>query len=72
MPDLPGLNDLLEPGMLVRHPLAPDWGLGQVQSNVGGRITVNFTEVGKQVIDGRRVVLERVFGMGGSLDGSGR
>ena len=36
------LNAILEPGMLVRHPSEPDWGLGQVQSNIGGRITVNF------------------------------
>ncbi len=64
MDDLKGLNALLEPGMLVRHPDAPDWGLGQVQSNIGGRITVNFAEAGKQVLDGRVVLLERVFDMG--------
>lgn len=54
---LPGVNGILEPGMLVRHPAAPDWGLGQVQSNVGGRITVNFENAGKVVIDGTRVIL---------------
>lgn len=52
-----GLNAILEPGMLVRHPTMPDWGVGQVQSNVGGRITVNFREQGKVVIDGSRVEL---------------
>ena len=51
------LNALLEPGMLVEHPDRPDWGVGQVQSNVGGRITVNFREEGKVVIDGNRVAL---------------
>ena len=51
------MNAFLEPGMLVRHPDRPDWGLGQVQSNIGGRITVNFREVGKVVIDGSRVLL---------------
>ncbi|SEP12462.1 Protein of unknown function [Salinihabitans flavidus] len=51
------LNDFLEPGMLVRHPDRPDWGTGQVQSNIGGRITVNFREEGKVVIDGSRVTL---------------
>ncbi|MGP1359081.1 DUF3553 domain-containing protein [Roseicyclus sp.] len=51
------LNAMLEPGMLVRHPERPDWGLGQVQSNVGGRITVNFENEGKVVLDGRRVTL---------------
>ena len=52
---------LLEPGMLVRHPTQPDWGLGQVQSNIGGRVTVNFEHAGKVVIDGRRVDLVQVF-----------
>ena len=47
----------LEPGMLVRHPSQPDWGLGQVQSRIGARITVNFREAGKVVIDGTQVVL---------------
>lgn len=55
------LNALMEPGMLVRHPEAPDWGLGQVQSNIGGRITVNFEHRGKVVLDGNRVVLLQVF-----------
>ena len=51
------LNEFLEPGMLVRHPQAPDWGVGQVQSNVGGRVTVNFREAGKVVVDGAHVAL---------------
>ena len=32
----------LVPGAFVRHPQRPDWGIGQVQSVVGDRITVNF------------------------------
>ena len=52
---------MLEPGSLVRHPDAPDWGLGQVQSNIGGKITVNFEHRGKVVIDGRRVTLIAEF-----------
>ncbi|MDF0600538.1 DUF3553 domain-containing protein [Psychromarinibacter sp. C21-152] len=55
------INAFLEPGMLVRHPEQPDWGLGQVQSNIGGRITVNFEHQGKVVIDGRRIELMPVF-----------
>ncbi|WP_243612799.1 DUF3553 domain-containing protein [Shimia aestuarii] len=51
------LNAFLEPGMLVRHPDRPDWGTGQVQSNIGGKITVNFREEGKVVINGSRVML---------------
>lgn len=51
------LNALLEPGMLVQHPDRPEWGTGQVQSNVAGKITVNFREAGKVVIDGSRIEL---------------
>lgn len=58
------LNAILAPGMLVRHPDCPDWGLGQVQSNIGGRITVNFREEGKVVIDGARIALQPVFDTG--------
>jgi len=58
------LNALLEPGMLVRHADAPDWGLGQVQSNIDGRVTVNFENQGKVVVDGRIVTLDRVFDIG--------
>ena len=54
------MNEFLEPGMIVRHPEAPEWGLGQVQSRVGDRITVNFAEAGKRVIDGAHVALELV------------
>jgi hypothetical protein len=50
-------DPFLEPGALVRHPQQPQWGLGQVQSVAGTRVTVNFEEAGKQVIDSRRVEL---------------
>ena len=55
------LNAILTPGMLVRHPDKPDWGVGQVQSNVAGRVTVNFRDEGKIVIDSFRVGLLPVF-----------
>ena len=42
----------------MTHPSAPEWGVGQVQSNVLGRITVNFRDAGKVVIDGFSVALE--------------
>ena len=54
-------NSMLEPGQLVRHPNQKDWGVGQVQSNINARITVNFPEVGKQVIDCRTIQLQIVF-----------
>jgi hypothetical protein len=47
----------LEPGALVRHPDRADWGLGQVQTVVGDKITVNFEDAGKQTIDGGQVRL---------------
>lgn len=50
-------QSLYEPGMIVRHPSQPDWGLGQVQSSIGGKVTVNFQEVGKIVVDEANVVL---------------
>lgn len=46
------------PGMLVRHPERPDWGLGQVQSAIGTRVTVNFENAGKLLIDVAHVELE--------------
>ncbi|MDD9923528.1 MAG: DUF3553 domain-containing protein [Boseongicola sp.] len=50
-------TSLLEPGMLVQHPEKPEWGTGQVQSNINGRVTVNFPDAGKVVIDGTKVNL---------------
>ena len=54
------MNAMLEPGMIVRHPDCPEWGLGQVQSNIGGRITVNFREAGKKVIE-VNIILDHVM-----------
>lgn len=39
------------PGDFVRHADQPDWGLGQVQSVVGNRVTVNFENAGKVTIN---------------------
>ena len=47
--------------MLVRHPDRPDWGTGQVQSNIGGKITINFPDLGKVVVDGASIALIPVF-----------
>lgn len=55
------LNSVLEPGMLVRNPEQKDWGLGQVQSNIKGKITVNFEEVGKLTLNAAEVILEIVY-----------
>ena len=47
-----------EPGHYVRHPQKPEWGLGQVQSAIGRRVTVMFENAGKVVIDTGVVALE--------------
>lgn len=54
--DKPG-NARLTPGDFVRNPDRPDWGPGQIQSMIGHRITVNFENAGKLVIDGNIVEL---------------
>ncbi len=55
------ISFLLTPGNLVRHPQRPDWGTGQVQSSIDGRVTVNFPNEGKVVIDSGRVELVPVL-----------
>jgi len=41
----------------VRNPAAPDWGRGQIQSIIGARVTVNFENAGKLVIDADTITL---------------
>ena len=48
------------PGTRVRHPTEPGWGVGHVQSVAGDRITVNFEDRGKVVINGGVIQLEVV------------
>ena len=55
--DMISLNAILAPGHLVRHPDHPEWGTGQVQSSTASKITVNFPETGKVVIDAMRIAL---------------
>ena len=50
----------LVPGDWVRHPDQPDWGLGQVQSVDGARVTVNFENAGKLLINAAVVTLLEV------------
>lgn len=51
------MNYAIAPGALVRHPAEPDWGLGQVQSVIGSRVTVNFQGAGKVLINAERIEL---------------
>lgn len=41
----------------MRHPAEPDWGVGQVQSAIGDRVTVNFEHAGKRLINTAVVTL---------------
>ena len=54
------MTSSLLPGQFVRHPSEPDWGLGQVQSVVGARVTVNFEHAGKLLINTEHVSLTLV------------
>ena len=54
-------GSLIEPGQRVRHPGRPDWGVGQVQSAVGDRITVNFEHAGKVLINADVVALDLLY-----------
>ena len=49
-----------EPGDKVVNPNNKEWGIGQVQSIIKEKITVNFENAGKKVINSTNVILERV------------
>ena len=49
-----------EPGDFVKNPLNKDWGIGQVQSIIGNKVTVNFENCGKKVINVKNLNLEKV------------
>jgi len=50
-----------EPGDKVTNPANKDWGIGQVQSIINRKATVNFENVGKKVINTKIIELERVI-----------
>ena len=47
-------------GDFVVHPERPDWGIGQVQSIEGAKVTVNFENSGKQLINASIILLAPV------------
>ncbi len=51
------MNGFITPGSLVRHPIETEWGIGQVQTVAGNRITVNFENAGKRVINAELIEL---------------
>jgi|TARA_B110000444_G_scaffold249596_1_gene274891 hypothetical protein len=48
------------PGDYVINPNQKEWGIGQVQSIIKNKITVNFQNQGKQVINGEIIILEKI------------
>ena len=48
-----------EPGDYVKNPDNNDWGIGQVQSIIGNKVTVNFENSGKRVINIDNIKLEK-------------
>ena len=49
-----------EPGDKVTNPDDKSWGIGQVQSIINGKVTVNFENVGKKVINSEIIQLEKL------------
>ena len=49
-----------EPGDKVFNPNNKDWGIGQVQSIIKQKITVNFQNAGKKVINAKNIELKKV------------
>ena len=49
-----------EPGDKVINPNNKDWGIGQVQSIIKEKVTVNFENVGKKVINAKNMELEKL------------
>ena len=50
-----------EPGDKVTNPDNKGWGIGQVQSIINGKVTINFENVGKKVINSKIIRLEKVY-----------
>ena len=48
------------PGDYVISPKYKNWGIGQIQSIINDKITVNFENSGKKVINAKEITLEKV------------
>ena len=49
-----------EPGDKVTNPNNKEWGIGQVQSIINGKVTINFENVGKKVINSENIKIEKI------------
>ena len=50
----------LEPGDFVINPSNKNWGIGQIQSIIKNKVTVNFENVGKKVINSDNIILRKI------------
>ena len=50
-----------EPGDKVINPANKGWGIGQVQSIINEKVTVNFQNAGKKVINAKNIELEKIY-----------
>jgi len=48
-----------DPGDFVINPNNDNWGIGQVQSIINNKVTVNFENVGKKVINSKEIILKK-------------
>ena len=48
-----------EPGDKVINPQKKDWGVGQIQSVIKNKVTINFENAGKKVINAENIKLEK-------------
>ena len=49
-----------EPGDKVTNQNNKDWGIGQIQSIIKEKVTVNFENVGKKVINANNIELKKI------------
>jgi len=50
-----------EPGDKVTNPNKKEWGIGQVQSIINGKVTINFENAGKKVINSKLIELKKLY-----------
>ena len=51
---------IYEPVDYVINPKCKSWGIGQIQSIINNKVTVNFENMGKKVINSNEITLEKI------------
>ncbi len=49
-----------EPGDRVINSNNKDWGVGQIQSIINEKVTINFENVGKKVINVKNIKIQKI------------